>query len=61
MFSPGTVKDVKEMADKSFLKKAINLNVKSSRFTMKKKKKKVTYLNDHGISRRSYRDPQDIL
>lgn len=40
MFSPGTVKDVKEMADKSFLKKAINLNVKSSRFTMKKKKKK---------------------
>ena len=26
-----------------------------------KKKKKVTYLNDHRISRRSYRDPQDIL
>ena len=37
MLSPGTVKDVKEMADKSFLKMAINLNVKSSKFTMKKK------------------------
>lgn len=58
MLSPGTLKDVKEMADKSFLKRAINLNGKSSRFTMKKK---ITYLNDHRISRRSCRDPQDIL